>query len=110
MKYKRLVYVLVIIAIILFSCMIWLLINCVTTDTINEKETVTVETPIIYDSVVLKEHNMFCPFCGTDTIATNGEIVCRNDECEMYGLPVRVAKCDDSMDGDCEFYYGEYWV
>ena len=110
MRYKKSVYILVIIAIVMFLCMFCALIGCGVQDT--QKETVTVEMPIVYDSdsTVLKEHNMFCPFCGADTIAMNGEIVCRNNDCDMYGLPIRVAKCDNSMDGNCEFYYGEYWV
>lgn len=47
---------------------------------------------------VLQEYNMFCPFCGSSVIAVNYNIVCRNIECEMYGLPVCVSKCVDGMD------------
>lgn len=109
LKYKKSVYVLGVIAAILFLCMFWILISCantsnVTTNITNEGE---IEMPTVYDSVVLRETNMFCPFCGDDTVAVNGEIVCRNESCEMYGLPVRVAKYDGSMDGNYEFYYGE---
>ena len=47
---------------------------------------------------VLQEYNMFCPFCGSSVIAVNYNIVCRNIECEMYGLPVCVSKCVNDMD------------
>lgn len=51
---------------------------------------------------VLQEYNMFCPFCGSSVIAINYNIVCRNIECEMYGLPVCVSKCVDGVDNHNE--------
>lgn len=42
------------------------------------------------DSSVLAEDRASCPSCGTETWAVNGEIVCRNDDCESYGLPAKV--------------------
>ena len=62
---------------------------------------------IVYDDVVLNEHDMFCPFCGESTIATNGEIVCRNEDCEVYGIPVHVSECRGSVNENCQYYDGE---
>lgn len=44
--------------------------------------------PIIYDSNVIQESDLFCPFCGEPTTAMNNEVVCRNEACDRYGLPV----------------------
>lgn len=42
------------------------------------------------DSGELIERKAFCPWCGFETWAMNGEIVCRNEYCESYGIPVKV--------------------
>lgn len=44
--------------------------------------------PMIYDSDVIQESDLFCPFCGESTTAMNNEVVCRNESCDKYGLPV----------------------
>lgn len=50
------------------------------------------EIPIIYDSASseLQETTAFCPVCGSETIALNDEIVCRNEDCQNYGLAVSI--------------------
>lgn len=59
------------------------------TNTSNTEEGKTENSiPIIYDSNVIQESDLFCPFCGEPTTATNNEVVCRNEECDRYGLPV----------------------
>lgn len=39
----------------------------------------------------LVEEFAACPTCGVETIAVNGEVVCRDERCAAYGLPVRVS-------------------
>lgn len=65
------------------------------------------EVPIIHDDIVLKETKMYCPLCGNETTAINGEIVCRNVKCDDYGVPVHVSKCDDYMNENSEDYLEE---
>lgn len=48
---------------------------------------------VVTDSAVLVEERASCPSCGAETWAVNGEIVCRNEECGAYGLPVVLAQC-----------------
>lgn len=62
-----------------------------TSETTNEED----NDVVVYDTGVLEESNMFCPYCGSNVTAINEEIVCRNEMCEVYGLPVRVLKHDD---------------
>lgn len=42
------------------------------------------------DSGALVEERAFCPVCGSETWAVNDEIVCRDEGCRAYGLPVKV--------------------
>lgn len=60
------------------------------------------ETYDLYNTGILEEKNMFCPYCGVFVIAVNGEVVCRNEMCEVYGLPVRVIKYDGYMNIDAD--------
>lgn len=46
---------------------------------------------VVTDSTVLVEGRASCPSCGAETWAVNGEIVCRNEDCDAYGLPVVVS-------------------
>lgn len=45
---------------------------------------------VVTDSTALVEWRASCPTCGEETWAVNGEIVCRNEECGSYGMPVVV--------------------
>lgn len=69
---------------------------------ISTKVNETKNNLVLYDTNVLEESNMFCPFCGSNVIAVNKEIVCRNETCEVYGLPVRILQYDDYMNTDIE--------
>lgn len=87
----------------LFSVMFLFLIisTCVAINSYNRPAQVQVNnnnTGNNQSEYVLQEYNMFCPFCGSSVIAVNYNIVCRNIECEMYGLPVCVSKCVNDMD------------
>lgn len=73
-----------------------------TTHTEAPTEIKPYETYDVYNTSVLEEKNMFCPYCGVAVIAVNGEVVCRNEMCEVYGLPVRVIKYDDYMNIDAD--------
>lgn len=93
-----------------FVIMIVLLITNSVTDVQSKDNTSYQEQEqevVVYDDVVLNEHDMFCPFCGESTIATNGEIVCRNEDCEVYGIPVHVSECRGSVNENCQYYDGE---
>lgn len=60
------------------------------------------ETYDVYNTGILEEKNMFCPYCGVAVIAVNEEVVCRNEMCEVYGLPVRVIKYGGYMNIDAD--------
>lgn len=91
---------------ILFGVVFLFLITSTYAVVNNHNSSVQIQTNNNTDSNqtehILQEYNMYCPFCGSSVIAVNYNIVCRNTECEMYGLPVCVSKCVDGMDNHDE--------
>ena len=94
--YVGLVILWVVVVATLFGMSVLIQYRLETPDT-RQKETTNEEDNniVVYDIGVLEESNMFCPYCGVSVVAVNEEIVCRNEMCEVYGLPVRVLKYDD---------------
>ena len=94
--YIGLVILWVVVVATLFGMSVLIQYRLETPDT-RQKETTNEEDNniVVYDIGVLEESNMFCPYCGVSVVAVNEEIVCRNEMCEVYGLPVRVLKYDD---------------
>lgn len=88
---------LVVIACIICVCLVWV---CLTTpNTYNSEYNDVQYCASIIDDNVLQESELYCPFCGNLTIAVNNEIVCRNESCDKYGLPVMVY--DEIFEKDC---------
>lgn len=56
----------------------------------RENDSVQDCTSSANDNYVLQESELYCPFCGDKNIAVNNEIVCRNESCGKYGLPIMV--------------------
>ena len=52
------------------------------------------ELATVYDtpSNELREMEAPCEECGQMTSGINGEIACRNEECSLYGVPVKVSE------------------
>ena len=42
------------------------------------------------DAKVLVETVVYCPTCGEPVQGYNGVVVCRNENCQMYGIAVSV--------------------
>lgn len=94
--YVGLVILWVMVVATLFGMSVLIQYRLETPDTIQKETTNEEDNNIaVYDIGVLEESNMFCPYCGVGVVAVNEEIVCRNEMCEVYGLPVRVLKYDD---------------
>lgn len=73
----------------------------------DNMEMIHPKIPIIHDDIILKETKMYCPLCGNETTAINDEIVCRNVECDDYGVPVHISKCEDYVNENDEDYLEE---
>ena len=95
---SRMIGLFVIIACVICAYLAWVYLMTPYTDNSGYND-VQYCTSAIDDDYVLQESELYCPFCGNLTIAVNKEIVCRNESCDKYGLPVMVY--DEIFEKDC---------